>query len=658
MMRKSFAIASGLLLLFGSGIARAETIEEGEKRILSQFEGMRSQIQQVTTAPAACEDVANAIGSGKECSFGGICSQLSANRDSAYIYKNSAGETLPNYHIFDLERMVSSCALKEIDNFKKSRPDWNPQAEVDQRDRALRVARIKAYQTYIDLMTAKHQAALFVELESAMNKAELDNVTHAKQMADLVEQAVPTRDEITKKVDAYLAAAGAKKIDPELKEAFLQYVLTYATPFQAQVPPLDWKPIFRDPFINTAAFYDQRFAGSKEQVEANQKLYQAEVDRSVALFHDLQSQMVAEIDKLNPDKNSPVGAMAERIKSIGIQALALEPQSLGACPGPNAFYLPSLHSFFICPQFMRIPKETQKTIMAHELRHSVDPCTLGFPLIHITGELRQEGSEKLKENALKAAAQQGLFFYEPKLPKKLEFTDVNMVGEPTQLTQALGGQLKGIVASEVAPATPGDQHPDARTVACLAGADSVGAHAASEDEQRKKLTTALEQLKGQGNTAANNPLIAQMEQTLAHLPEIMKASGACSSIPGEAHSQVQEAYADQGAIRTVLDDIRAAKKPEKKREIAFEAVLGLVATSCGSLVPTIQTKIVQQLTQMSCFDKGQDFSAALNSMNVASHLNADEHPEDVNRVNRLWLAQPEISGALGCTPPQGVKACE
>lgn len=129
-----------------------------------------------------------------------------------------------------------------------------------------------------------------------------------------------------------------------------------------------------DPFLNPRLFSKPEYQSVLAQAES----------RVESLFRETQSEVLKVVEK----KRATLSAeefenLVARLKSVrlatgndpGMKSIAKD-----ACSRPNAIYMNSRHALFVCPSLMNFPDMTLQKIIAHELGHVIDPCTLSYDL--------------------------------------------------------------------------------------------------------------------------------------------------------------------------------------------------------------------------------------------------------------------------------------
>jgi hypothetical protein len=134
-----------------------------------------------------------------------------------------------------------------------------------------------------------------------------------------------------------------------------------------------------DPFLNPRLFAKDEFRPVYLQAQA----------RIESLFLETQAAVIKVVDK----KRSSLSAddfknLISRLQTVRL-ASADEPEmqliARQACTRPNAIYMSDKHALFVCPNLMNFPDMTLQKVIAHELGHVIDPCTLSYELNSIAG---------------------------------------------------------------------------------------------------------------------------------------------------------------------------------------------------------------------------------------------------------------------------------
>jgi hypothetical protein len=134
-----------------------------------------------------------------------------------------------------------------------------------------------------------------------------------------------------------------------------------------------------DPFLNPRLFSKAEFRPAYLQAQA----------RMEALFLATQAAVIKVVDK----KRNSLSADDFKNLIVRLQTVRLadpdEPEMRSiarqACNRPNAIYMSDKHALFVCPSLMNFPDMTLQKVIAHELGHVIDPCTLSYELNSIAG---------------------------------------------------------------------------------------------------------------------------------------------------------------------------------------------------------------------------------------------------------------------------------
>jgi hypothetical protein len=290
---------------------------------------------------------------------------------------------------------------------------------------------------------------------------------------------------------------------------------------------------------------------------------------------------------------------------------------------------------------LQLPSAGIKSIIAHELAHSIDPCLASMELVTVHPSAKEEVMQKEFARQMqefeKQQEQNGVYSYKPVL--KQPESKVKYAAD------FLGLVSQNSMTDQVSPAISLKTNPFTSTIECLKSRESIAARATSDAEVQKIMTDAIDNLKKTGATEENSEQLKSYNKALSSLSERMGKNGACSFMPGQSgQSQVQEAFADWVATEVLGKDVERADAA-KKKDMAFESMAFFLALECPAKT-NASTKAKELLTAMKC--GGESSISDLNSIYDAMGRNSDSHPFGQARVNRLFLAQPQIAKALGC----------
>jgi hypothetical protein len=134
-----------------------------------------------------------------------------------------------------------------------------------------------------------------------------------------------------------------------------------------------------DPFLNPRLFSKSEF----------RPLYLEAQGRIQKLFAETQAAVLKVVER----KRASLSAedfenLINRLKTVRLamaEDKGMKAFEQDACNRPNAIYISGKHALFVCPGMMNFPDMTLQKIMAHELGHVIDPCTLSYDQSNIVG---------------------------------------------------------------------------------------------------------------------------------------------------------------------------------------------------------------------------------------------------------------------------------
>lgn len=603
--------------------------EDQNDAVIKQWESLSQKIKGATTG-SACTSLDTS-----KCTAPNFCENLRSSRNNLYVYQNSEGQKIPNYQLISLNNKVESCLIQA----RAAKP------QTDQTDsfKKMTESMAKNEMALLTVVQANHEEAKFLKIKQAM----LEDTIKKKQSAGFLGLSEEQQKNTLKVSIATAEKKTGVRLSEKTKQAWLNTIQVISVSHHDEQE----SSLSKDPFIDAKYLTEVKAAGSKQNVLKNQKLVQARFDKNYQIFGEVQKRLISLLEKRkNGTNEKQIDSMISRIKLIRLDAPSMADQSMGACRSPNAFYNPSNHKFVMCRQVMNYPDENLKMIIAHELGHSIDPCTATEPLASVEVEEQKIQSMKFPEykNDLivpfqfkvpdqgkgKFTAQNKSWFEADNAPQKVKFADV-------------------------APAVPLKENPFSSVVECLASRESVNARTADLETVKKNLKDQIAKYK-----ASQDPIgqakAKELEGTLSRIDTTWENRKACSILPGK--SEMQEAFSDWLASQLVSEDVEnAAKKSQAEaQKLAFESQGFFLSFGCFSSVPDLAADVKTQAKKSGCgYEKSEyikDLSAIYNAESK------DEHPDMERRVEKIMLANPKVRAALGCSVANGssggVKSCE
>lgn len=503
------------------------------------------------------------------CGFVAQCQLLSENRNSPYIYKNSLGEKAINFKLLALRRELKTC-LKSLGKDPDA-PSAAKEIEADRR--AAKVAFYKA-------LAEKGEQAAFLKILQASAELALD------------------------------AAANTSDAESLGNESALMAAEVHAgVSLSADTRSLYMKMLPREKTLQPSPAEATRKAAYYAELQAKAERVFERARKSIRLIVN---------SRQGPVNNAEIKNVLTRIDALKIEVGRLASDG-GECSGPDAFFSPGVHKIVLCPEYAELPEFSLLEILAHEVAHSFDPCSLQGTFVH-TGEGSADG--------------QG---YRTVL-EALELPD--------------GKTASGKIVQSGVPLT---KNPFASALRCLATKESIHARVTGKDDMDRlaqELLTLRNLAKAKG-AAQSAPAVLRVEKALEKLSTLAPDFLVCSRFPAALRSQIQESFSDWISTQVINEAIRAAP-PDRRREMAIESTLSF-SGDCLGFDPDSKRVFEELKTSVPACGSG-NYAQVIKQ---AQSSIADEHPPSFLRVDRLFLAQPEIRRALGCEGNHsGVKKCE
>lgn len=134
-----------------------------------------------------------------------------------------------------------------------------------------------------------------------------------------------------------------------------------------------------DPFINPRLFSTKEFRPVFLEAQA----------RIETLFLETQASVLKVVEKkrmsLSTDDFQNLVERLQTVRLASVDDPDMRVVARDACNRPNAIYMSDKHALFVCPNLMNFPDMTLQKVIAHELGHVIDPCTLSYELNSIAG---------------------------------------------------------------------------------------------------------------------------------------------------------------------------------------------------------------------------------------------------------------------------------
>ena len=597
------------------------------------------------------------------CTFAQMCQKFSLNTEAPYIYQNESGEKIPNYSLTSLEFKFNLCTAQKL----HKNPGEEMITGMEKMKSQLKENQRKSLQLAValdDSIRRHNEEKAMFEIGNASIVEALKNLdTNSDSGGIFVVARQTTRNQIEKQFEKMEQRAGYK-ISEETKKLYVDSQLQLLTGFSdnslSQEDPS--KSRNTNPFLDPFLFSDSKKAGSKDAVIKNQARLQKELDRNYKIFASTQSQILGYLDeKRTPATSDQIDKMKARISSIRMDTETMSLLNPAVCAGPNAFYNPGDHQFHICPQIMELPSESLRMIIAHELAHSIDPCSMSDDLLLVSGktvaEAMSQPSKEQTEIYEKSAAEVGTFF--PKLkdpqPKSNTHFVVDFLGMSKSNLSFIYIKPEWKVFSS---GFPGNQNPFSSTLSCLESPDSIHARSVDEKSLAQSMDTAIEKARAAGADPTKDPELQRTMEAKKNLHELLNQHGACSFMGGSnGKSQLQESFADKIASEIVARDLQNKSISEKQKGV-FEAAGFFLGISCPNISEKTKSVFSKTAEQQNCgLDSNKSATDIMQIFSAQAH-ERDEHPWEVDRIERLFLAHPELRRDLGCSSSSSARYCQ
>lgn len=566
----------------------------GEEEVLTQINKAMATLKAAPLMAAPCK-----MSPDGTCSYAQMCQELQANRNSRILYKDSAGKILPNYNLMATYGALATCR----DTLKKEQDDDDdtsakPSTVGDQKWAADQKKFQQLKEGLLKSIRQHNEQNKYLSMEDAMTTYAVDN-----NLSSTVASSKTAADKFVRAMEAKAKV----HLSPETRSKWVTLLdpANYTSTQPTNTPDQD-AFVAENPFLNPSLLIDAAHAGSPEKLRKYQDMYKKENARMESLFHETQTRIIALLQaRKNGQNNEQMDELIKRVNTVKYKPLdKFDPDYLkeAGCDYPNAFYASDVHAFTMCTQFMIEPDASVLATMAHEIGHSIDPCTL---------------ADGLYPNADKNG-----YTTEPDDDEANEFA-------------------KDYGFSE---------NPMSSVVSCLASKNSVGARLANIDLVRKNLQTKMQYLRNKGATETS-PEITSLKTTLTNLDQSFSEHRACSELPGK--SEMQEAFADWVSSKVVAKKVSELPEDQQKA-YAVIAQGSFLETECVTIKPDAVANMDKAIEGTSC-DPGV-YNRDVANINAA--VAKDEHPDSSIRVNRIYMAEPEYRKALKCSEKSEAVSCD
>jgi hypothetical protein len=606
------------------------------------------------------------------CSFVEFCSYLKKNVNSASLYGNKAGYSIPNLELIFAENAALSCVQNKLGKLE---------VVPDQKKKAGRIQKLysdfkahlnrngdkESFEKLYDTAIANVISEGFPEQTTNSSNTPFSPLGYPVPNYAFLSLGLIDRDQFPKNRESLnrdlslLEEMAGIKLAPASREAYLKLVeaVLDPPPYKLELPRglkgldrLLTTTSSENPFFNEELLKDTSIP---EGNKVFRDRFQAALDRSEKLIIETKEDIISLLNRKKTKHNAV--AIDSFIKRISTVHFKMDKNLIRiVCEAPNAFYNPIDHSFNLCPNILGLPDESLRAIIAHELGHSIDPCTIATDLqrqeiINQGNPTRREELNRQKSQREEAARKEllGISDYEPQLPK------IGEEGLATNLVERISSDSARVefdkyrkVLATIAPAVGLSKNPFGSVISCLTSSQSAKARLTPVEEYTAKLDENIRKLKEIGQNETNSQKLRDLVKFRKNLDGEFRDLLACGFMESNGEkTQIQEAFSDWISGEVMASRIVRATSSTKKRDTAFEVSGLFFAYGCDTKGSALADETKSFLLKVGCMRNSEqdrnDFSRSL--ISVDAH---DPHTWVSDRVNRIFLAQPAIRSALGC----------
>lgn len=305
------------LIVSGPFLAMAEQADH-YLQILDQITQIQKELKSLASpGPDVCWDCV--LKEKPICSFNDACAMTKPQQARTRLYEKSDGTYIPNFPLLSINDQVNKCRDKLASNLSRLPESQKKFAELYKQ---------KSKKLY-ELVRSHNEQVAFIDINAAMYDTETQNAEKAILAAEKV---------------------SGKNLSAPVRQAWIELLENSYSDLNAW-PAED--------------LHEKESALSQKDLAAHMK-------RVNHVFADAQERILKVLDNRKTERNAEqIEALKSRIRSIKLRTTV----NAADCHGPNAFYDPDSHEFAVCPQVSMLPDNSLFPIVAHELSHSIDPCS-------------------------------------------------------------------------------------------------------------------------------------------------------------------------------------------------------------------------------------------------------------------------------------------
>ncbi|GEM_PF-4303165 len=603
------------------------------EQILEKYQKVTSALKSNLNGPvddcsSFCGDSCGEKKQNRDCSFANFCKSIAKNIDGPYLYISKDGGKIPNYQLYDNERSAADC-FDQITSRLEERKNTPANKEK------LRTKMSAVQKAHIALK----EKVIKSKIIEAVAKFDIENIKLNYDYNGIaMEDEHLSKEDIEKKFQEI-----SKKANVKLPKWYQEEYVGLVLAMQSEAPQ-DPSPLGQSPFQNPKFATSINLAGSETKLRENQEKLRREIKRSENIFQETQQSILIFLDKqiaAHPNDKSSYLEMKKRIETSRLSNPLSEANQESCNSGPNAYYLFFEHSVILCHQLLELPSAALKEIIAHELGHSIDPCFISNPLVHVTNAKEKDESSSDQSDPLQSENK-----------KYSDSYSTNFLG---QTPSTLSEKFSTYTTEEYSGPVYFKDNPAYSVIDCLTSDGSIKARTSDKVMAKKDLDKLIDMRERAGANDSNSKLYNDLITARNNFDDFYSKHGGCHFLPG--NNQVQESWSDWIASQVIGMEINSLS-PDKKMDFAFESLSVGIERACSYLPITQNSEIDAFKKEMGCTDDRSIAHVTFSSIVSANEMVQNVHPFAPDRAEKIFLAHPEIKKALGCNGSSNAKYCD
>lgn len=361
-----------------------------------------------------------------------------------------------------------------------------------------------------------------------------------------------------------------------------------------------------NPFLYPEKFSDPQAARSSEKLKQNKRRFNQESKRAQKIFKEAKNKIIQVLKQQGGATNPNLQNLISRVESLPLGIVSpingLERLAEEGCESPNAFYSTIDHQVFVCPQILDMPESSIFFALSHEIAHAIGPCSTAFDL----------------KNGLE-------------YPEWMDY-----------------GQPKGRKKADKIQA---EAHPFKGVFQCLQSPQSIGARSPDMRELVTDLRVEEQQSLNDSDTKMHPQIRQDYKNQIDWISSNYESIKSCSEFSGSGH--IEEASADWFAAQAVSLKLQELPTPAAQKEYAHGAT-GIMASIQGC---PASRQAVSQLVDSRIDGKCFEAELLVANASTADEVVSKTHPKIKDRIDKIFMAQPEVRKALQCKENSSVNPC-